>query len=206
MIVICFLLLFVGQLMSQQWTREITNDINQLRKEYKLDPIVYNYTLHDELIRITESTWPGMWYEWDTNYCMKFPFNRTNCNKGYSLNPLGSYALCHDTIKFPNKIKLIISQRIAQKKCLATRCSGENWISCFKDPSYENLFGSTKSKCLFGHHYLVKFLLKDLKYISCVTLKYLTGYSPIKQNYSFWCYSNSEWSSQKSDLIGLGKD
>jgi len=186
-----------------QWTNTITRDINRLRNEYNLSPIIYNYTLHDKLIEITNSTWPGMWYEWNLDFCMNFPFSRVNCNRGYSLHPLGSIALLHDTILKPDRIKLIIKQRIAQKKCLLNACVNNDWITCFKDPSYENLF--SPSACIFSHHYILKFLLIDLKYIACTTLRFETNYSPIDQNYSFWCYSNSMWFSQDSNLIKINK-
>ena len=190
-------------IVSQSWTSVITKDINSLRKEYSLPKIVYNYSLHQELIKIVDNSWSGIFYEQNHTNFIKFPFNRTNKNRGYHMHPLGSYTLCHDTIAKPDRIKLIIKQRIQAKSCLAKNCTGDNWTSCFKDPSYENLFGKSKSKCLFAHHYLLKFLLKDLKYIACVTLDYLTGYSPIYQEYSFWCFSNVNWYSQKSSLIKI---
>lgn len=197
-------LFFAALVSSQSWTRDITKNINALRKEYRLPKIVYNYTLHQELINIVDNSWPGIFYK-QNGTGIHFPFNKINKNLGYDLHPLGSNLLFHDTILKPDRIKLIIRQRINAKKCLAKVCSGISWVSCFKDQSYENLFANIKSPCVFAHHYLLKLLLKDLKYIACVILRYESGLSPIYQPYSFMCYANSDWFNQTSDLLRINK-
>lgn len=185
------------------WILPLVTQINTFRSEYKLPPVIYNYDLHHELIKIKNES-EGIYYKYNPNFCMEFPFYRKNCNLGYSLRPLGNYALLHDTILKPPRINLVIKQRISQKRCLKSSCSGDHWITCFKNQSYENLF--SESKCIYAHHYITKLLLKDLKSFACVILHYESGLSPIKQPYSFWCYSNSNWFSQNSSLIKVSKN
>lgn len=197
-------LLLLPIVFCQQWITPLLRQVNHVRDDYDLPPVKYDYKLHNELIRIKNETYEGIYYKYNPNFCMDFPFSRKNCNLGYSLRPLGNYALLHDTILTPSRINLVMRQRIAQKKCLKNDCDGDHWITCFKNQSYENLF--SESKCIYALHYITKLLLKDLKSFACVILDFETGLSPIKQPYSFWCYSNSNWFSQNSSLIKVSRN
>lgn len=200
MIIVLFLVL--SAVYSQQWTSIITNDINRLRTEYGLPKIVYNYTLHEELIKIVNETHEGYYYEWNPDYCMNFPYSRKNCLRGYSLRPLGNHLIFHDTILFPSRIVRVLRQRIRQVKCMdQNKCSKDvftNFISCAKDQTINYFYDK---KCIYFYHYVPKMLLPELEYLACVILNYESGYSPIYQPYSFMCYSNANWYNRPNDLI-----
>jgi len=194
------LLLLLPAVFCQQWITPLLRQVNHVRDDYDLPTVKYDYQLHNELIKIKNETWDGYFYEQMPAQCIKMPYSRCNPNRGYFLRPLGNYALFSDTILTPKKINLVMRQRIAQKKCMKIEnCSKTEWtnfISCAKDPSVDF---REPGPCIWFYHYFPKLLLKDLKSFACVILDYESGYSPIYQPYSFWCYSNANWFDRTSD-------
>lgn len=179
--------------MNLKWIAVLISQVNNYRSRYSLPKMTYNYTVMNELQDIVNELGPSWFYEKGSE-CNYVPIvNRTQCNRGDFVNPLGFNLLFHDTYrgkKLGNRhFNQVINYRIGQDRCFNyDACSTTEYsdsITCLKKPPVMKW----PDPCIWAWYYTPR-LLWNFTQLSCIQLDYETGYAPKKQQFSFYCYAN----------------
>lgn len=210
------LLLFVTSLLSSPiWVspqdyesgQQIVESINNVRKEFLLEPIDFDY----EMLHSLRGIGVPKWFIENTTESINFPIiwrNKTIAMRNNYMNgqflldkptsPLwqfykdyGMQYLFHDTTS--TDINSIIEFRVKQMGCFDwSKCLGNEYtrfVSCLKKIPELTAFGS----CSWAWYYLPMMLQKDLSRISCILLDNVTSPDvPSRlrniQTKTFFCY------------------